>query len=155
MDIKLRKYKISDLQRHLELLKMNGVHQDIEPEVVSEESAWIKKIIIDKNNFCLAIIFNKQLVGNIILKNLNSEKPNLGFWVGKEYQNKGIASKALNIFLSMVKKKIGPRIISAEHTKRNLASEKVLIKNNFKIKKRTRTGIIYEINLGELMIRNP
>jgi len=56
-------------------------------------------------------------------------KPEVSYWIGKEYWGKGLATKALSEFLSQVK----VRPVYARAAKDNTASLRVLEKCGFKI----------------------
>ena len=53
----------------------------------------------------------------------------VGYWIGKSYWGKGIATKALSEFLGLIKS----RPLFAHAAKHNLASVKVLEKCGFKV----------------------
>lgn len=131
--IKLRKYKTSDLDRHLELLAMNGIKANKKNEAV-----WLKKAIKNYKKkpefYVLAITLNNKIIGNAIAEKIKNKSCDIGFWIGKKYQNKGYATKALKLFLKHIKRKFKPKTIYASHKKGNLASARVLEKAGFKIK---------------------
>jgi RimJ/RimL family protein N-acetyltransferase len=146
--MKVIKYKISDLDRHLELLLMNRVYKKITPKIKEDEKAWLEKSI--KNYklkspefYVLAICLGKKIIGNVVLEKINSKKNNLGFWIGKEYQKKGYATKAVNLFVKKIMRKFKPKMIYAETKIKNLGAQKVLENNGFKQMKKLKGRLIF------------
>ena len=72
------------------------------------------------------ILFNGQVVGNIV-KFIIFGQPEIGYWIGKAFWGKGIATQALTAFLKIVT----TRPIYAAAAKDNLASLRVLQKCGF------------------------
>ncbi len=134
----LRKYTLKDLERHLELFLMNDITKVIDDKVRKQEKSWLKKVIANykKNNpefYALAIILNKKLIGNCIAEkfDLNNKTLEIGFWIGKDYWNKGNTTKALKIFLKEIVKKFKVKKVYAHCRKNNVASTRVLEKVGF------------------------
>src|SRR5512132_3781906 len=87
------------------------------------------RILADKINIIQTIIFNGQVAGSV--SSYEEEgKPEVTYWLGKEYWGKGIATWALKEFLAQ-KNQIRP--IYARVAKDNLGSRRVLEKCGFKI----------------------
>lgn len=86
------------------------------------------KIMADNSNILKAIVFEGQLVGNMGCWESSGEWE-VGYWIGKEYWGKGIATKALSLFLGLVK----TRPLYAHVAKHNRASRRVLEKCEFKL----------------------
>ncbi|MCH6264847.1 GNAT family N-acetyltransferase [Neobacillus citreus] len=87
-----------------------------------------KKIIADETITIKTILFNGIVTGHVS----NFEqfgKPEVSYWIGKEYWGHGIATKALSKFLEYIK----VRPLYARAAKDNLASIRVLEKCRFKI----------------------
>jgi len=72
------------------------------------------------------ILFNERVAGNIVCFE-HSGKREVGYWIGKEFWGKGIATQALSQFLSLVK----VRPLYAGVVKHNVASIRVLEKCGF------------------------
>ena len=85
-----------------------------------------KKILSDETLIKKTILFNGQVVGNIGSWQ-QSCKQEIGYWIGKEYWGKGIATKALSKFLVQIK----VRPLYAYVAKHNIASIRVLEKCGF------------------------
>ena len=84
------------------------------------------KIMPDTTTILKTIVFNGNVAGNIVGWEQSGE-PKVGYWLGKEYWGKGIASEALSQFLAQVK----VRPLYARVAKQNIASIRVLQKCGF------------------------
>ena len=96
-----------------------------------DKDAFMKhweKIMADDSNILKTIIFDGQVAGNIVSWEISGERK-VGYWLGKEYWGKGIATKALKEFLEIVT----TRPLVAHVAKHNLASRRVLEKCGFRI----------------------
>ena len=87
------------------------------------------RILADKTNIIQTIIFNGQVVGSVSSYE-DEGKPEVTYWLGKEYWGKGIATRALKEFLTQ-RNQIRP--IYARVAKDNLGSRRVLEKCSFRI----------------------
>ena len=86
------------------------------------------KILADETNILKTILFDGQVAGNIVSW-LHSGEREVGYWLGREYWGKGIATRALSTFLDHVK----TRPLYAHVAKHNRASIRVLEKCGFTI----------------------
>jgi RimJ/RimL family protein N-acetyltransferase len=86
------------------------------------------KILGDETITKKTILFDGHVAGNIVSFEQGG-KPQVGYWIGKEYWGKGIATKALSKFLGYVE----ARPLYAHVAKLNIASIRVLEKCGFKI----------------------
>jgi RimJ/RimL family protein N-acetyltransferase len=84
------------------------------------------KIMRNETNTLMTILFDEQVAGNIVSWQQDDERE-IGYWLGKEYWSKGIATKALAEFLNQVT----TRPLYAHVAKHNLASIRVLEKCGF------------------------
>jgi RimJ/RimL family protein N-acetyltransferase len=84
------------------------------------------KIMADDSVILKTILFNGQVAGNIVSFAQSGERE-VGYWIGKEYWGKGIATKALAAFLEHVK----TRPLYAHVAKHNIGSRGVLEKCGF------------------------
>jgi RimJ/RimL family protein N-acetyltransferase len=89
-------------------------------------SAHWTKILADKNNIIQTILFEGQVAGNIVSWDQAGQQQ-IGYWIGREFWGKGIATRALSEFLGYVK----VRPLYAYVAKHNIASIRVLEKNGF------------------------
>jgi len=86
------------------------------------------KILADETIVIKTILFDRQVAGNIVSFEQSGERE-VGYWIGKEYWGKGVATRALAAFLDLVK----ARPLYAFVAKHNLGSLRVLEKCGFKI----------------------
>ncbi|HEX9333008.1 MAG TPA: GNAT family N-acetyltransferase [Anaerolineales bacterium] len=84
------------------------------------------KVIIDDSVMIKTILFNGDVVGNIVCFEQLGERE-VGYWLGKEYWGKGIATQALAEFLETIK----IRPLYAHVAKHNIGSRRVLEKCGF------------------------
>jgi len=92
----------------------------------SFETHW-QKIMVDDSVTIRTVLF-EELVAGYILSYIDEGNPEVGYWIGKEFWGKGIATKALAKFLSTVNT---TRPIYARTAKDNQASKRVLEKCGF------------------------
>jgi RimJ/RimL family protein N-acetyltransferase len=88
-------------------------------------SHWTKTMA-DDSVVMKTILFNGDVAGNIVCFEQLGERE-VGYWLGKEYWGKGIATRALKEFL----KQIETRPLYAHVAKQNVASRRVLEKCGF------------------------
>ena len=86
---------------------------------------WSKKIINPKVNMQTIFIENK-IVGSVLHFDM-MEETNVSYWVGREHWGKGIATKALTLFLE----KINKRPLVGRVAFDNYGSQRVLEKCGF------------------------
>ena len=87
------------------------------------------KILPNPNNRTRAIVFDGQVAGNIASFDLDGHRE-VGYWLGKEFWGKGIATRALTTFLAQANT---TRPIYARVAKDNLGSRRVLEKCGFQV----------------------
>jgi RimJ/RimL family protein N-acetyltransferase len=86
------------------------------------------RIMADNSVLIKAIIYNESVAGNIVCFNQLGERE-VGYWLGKQYWGKGIATRALAEFL----KYVDTRPLYAHVAKHNIASKRVLEKCGFTV----------------------
>jgi RimJ/RimL family protein N-acetyltransferase len=84
------------------------------------------KIMQDESVILKTILFEGQVAGNVLSFVISDERE-VGYWLGREFWGKGIATRALSEFLAQVKE----RPLYAHVAKHNLASRRVLEKCGF------------------------
>lgn len=94
---------------------------------------------------------SKKLVGFIDLKNIdwNIPKGELGCFVDKEYEGKGIATKTLSVFTDYCFKELGFKKLFLRTHEKNSGSRRAAEKNGFKVE-----GIIrmdYKTTKGKIV----
>lgn len=91
-------------------------------------SAHWTKIITDGAGTMRTVLFGEDIAGNIVCWQ-DSGASNIGYWIGREYWGRGIASAAVAEFL----KHVPDRPLVARVAKHNAASLRVLEKCGFSI----------------------
>ena len=86
------------------------------------------KILKDSSVVIKTILFNGEIAGNIVCFEQLGERE-VGYWLGKEFWGKGIASQALKQFLGLIE----TRPLYAHVAKHNIASKRVLEKCGFNV----------------------
>jgi RimJ/RimL family protein N-acetyltransferase len=87
---------------------------------------WTTKVLRNDTATVRAILFNAQVAGNIVCWEQDGRWL-IGYWLGREYWGKGIATQALSQFLQLVT----TRPLYAYVAVHNLASRRVLEKCGF------------------------
>jgi RimJ/RimL family protein N-acetyltransferase len=87
---------------------------------------WTTKVLGNENGTVRTILYDTQVAGNIVCWQQDGRWL-VGYWLGREYWGKGIATQALSEFLSMVK----TRPLYAYVAQHNIASRRVLEKCGF------------------------
>ena len=85
------------------------------------------KIMADKSVIFKAIVFDGQVAGSMFSWIMEGEWE-VGYWLGKEFWGKGIATRALAEYVELVK----TRPLFAHVAKHNIGSRRVLEKCGFK-----------------------
>lgn len=88
---------------------------------------WVK-IMADESVILRTIVFGDEVVGNILSFQVDG-KPQVGYWLGKDYWGKGIATNSLQAFLQIVK----VRPLYAHVVEHNIGSIRVLEKCGFEL----------------------
>jgi RimJ/RimL family protein N-acetyltransferase len=86
------------------------------------------KIMADETLIFKAILFDGQVAGSLVSWIMDGERE-VGYWLGKEFWGKGIATRALTEFLEIMK----TRPLFAHVAKHNVGSQRVLEKCGFKV----------------------
>lgn len=111
--------------------------QQLDPEAVAmsaypakDKGEFIRHwegILKNKNVTARSILYKEKIAGHIICWKEGKYEQRIGYWVGKEFWRRGIASVAVTEFLLLIK----IRPLFAEVANHNIASQKVLQKNGF------------------------
>ena len=86
------------------------------------------KIMANANVMNRTILFDEQVAGNIASFEMDGERE-IGYWIGREFWGKGIASESLKQFLGQEVR----RPLFAHVAQHNIASRRVLEKCGFHI----------------------
>jgi RimJ/RimL family protein N-acetyltransferase len=85
-----------------------------------------KKILADESVQIQTILYNGAVAGNIVCFEQLGDRE-VGYWLGREFWGKGIATRALEEFLSQIE----TRPLYAHVAKHNVGSRRVLEKCGF------------------------
>ena len=85
-----------------------------------------KKIMAYENNLIKTILCDGQVAGYILSWEMEGERE-VGYWLGKEFWGKGVATQALAEYVSIVK----TRPLMAHVARHNVGSRRVLEKCGF------------------------
>ncbi len=91
---------------------------------------WTTKVLANESAEKKAIVVDNRVAG-YVLSWEQDEKHLIGYWIGKEYWGKGIATEALRAFLFLLKM----RPLHAFVAKHNIGSVRVLEKCGFTVSK--------------------
>lgn len=86
------------------------------------------KTMADDSVVLKTILFDRNVAGNMVCFDQLGERE-VGYWLGREYWGKGIATRALRQFLEQIQ----TRPLYAHVAKQNIASRRVLEKCGFTI----------------------
>ena len=92
-------------------------------------TAHWKKILVLPTSINRTIVCDGQVVGSVA-SYVESGKPEVTYWIGRAHWGKGIATRALTVFLAQVNT---TRPIYARVVKDNLGSRRVLEKCGFQV----------------------
>jgi RimJ/RimL family protein N-acetyltransferase len=108
-----------------------------------EETAFLAhwtKILGDDAIAKKTILVDGQVAGNIVSFEQSGERQ-VGYWLGKEFWGKGIATRVLAVFLELV----DVRPLLAYVARHNVASRRVLEKCGFILLREEGDEVVYEI----------
>jgi len=140
-DFRLRSYKKGDEESLAININDETIHKYTckipYPYTEKDAKKWIKHCYnignqdkINEINF--AIDINGEVIGGIGLKNIENNKGEMGYWIGKGYRKKGITTQAVSLVSEFGFKELKLKKITAPIHPKNKASARVLEKNNFK-----------------------
>jgi len=92
-----------------------------------------KNVRSEASNIVQAVVFDGELAGNVVSWEQDGERK-VGYWIGRDYWGRGIATAALAEFL----KRLPVRPLVAHVAKHNAASIRVLQKCGFTVSREDR-----------------
>lgn len=111
--------------------------QQLDPEAVAMSAYPAKDrgefmrhwegILKNKNVIARTIVYKEKIAGHVLCWKEGKYEQRIGYWIGKEFWRRGIASAAVNELLTLVK----IRPLYAEVANHNIGSRRVLEKNGF------------------------
>ena len=150
MDFKIEQWDlkyVDDVVKYANNKRIADNLRDIFPYPYTKENAefFIKDCINnDINNILKAITVNGKAVGSISvikLNDVNRKTAEIGYWIGEEFQNKGIMKKAVQLVIKEAFERMDIVRIEAEIFETNIPSRKVLENNGFKLEGRKEKSI--------------
>jgi RimJ/RimL family protein N-acetyltransferase len=99
------------------------------------------KIMADETNILRTILFDGHVAGNVVSFIMDGKRE-IGYWLGKSFWGKGIASAALSLFLNEVIE----RPLYAHVARTNPASKRVLEKCGFVRQSEGDGELVYILN---------
>ncbi len=136
---KIRSYKADDVKS----LSKNANDPDISkylddrfpyPYTIQDAEIWVKFVQEQDTNLLFAIANSDEVIGGISAtpySNVQRFTAEIGFWLGKEFWNKGITTEAVKTFCNFLFTKYNFNKLTAKVFEGNEASKKVLIKCGF------------------------
>ena len=146
----LRKWEPSDLESLVQNANNCNIASKMRdtfhyPYTVKEGKEWIKFAGNEEWGYNFAITVNNKAVGGIGLttgKDIERKSSEVGYWLGEEHWGKGIVSSALKGMVKFAFKELKLERIFAVPLEHNIASRKVLEKNNFVLEGILRNSVV-------------
>ncbi len=113
---------------------------------LDKQIAYVEKCYLSKNIDLYGIFINSKHIGNILLNDLlsNHKRAEITYLIGnKNYWGKGIGYKAVSEVINKAKNNYDLNKIYAGVAKNNLASRRILEKNNFKLEGTRKKHLFY------------
>jgi RimJ/RimL family protein N-acetyltransferase len=134
--VRLRPYALEDADRLAVLLNdpdVTAMTSSIPyPYARSDAEAFLSNVRDeDGRQVSRAITLDGALVGGVGLGPRPSGREELGYWVGKAYWGQGIATRAVALFLDVLREHGLEGPLHAQTVRSNHASQKVLLSNGF------------------------
>ena len=87
---------------------------------------WTTRILGDDSGVAKTVLVDGRVAGNVLAFDHDARRE-IGYWIGREFWGRGVATRALAVFLA----EITERPLYAGVAKHNVASVRVLEKNGF------------------------
>lgn len=134
--VSLRPYQLDDADRLAVLLNdpdVTAMTASIPyPYARSDAEAFLSNARNDEGRIVgRAILLDGELVGGVGLGPRPNGREEIGYWVGKPYWGQGIATRAVALFLDVLRDQGVGAPLYAQTVRTNEASQKVLLSNGF------------------------
>lgn len=139
----LRDARITDFLRLMFLRQDKEVSENLKHSSFVYFLLEIWKIITFNMPIRKVILVNNQIAGIINLTKPKNHSSEIGYFVGKDYQGRGIATESIKQIVQFGFSKLKLNKIYAYCAPKNIASQKVLLKNGFIKKKSLKNGKFY------------
>ncbi len=135
-NVQLRLYALDDADRLAVLLNdpdVTAMTASIPyPYARSDAEAFLSNARNEEGRIVgRAILLDGELVGGVGLGPRPGGAEELGYWVGKAYWGQGIATRAVGLFLDVLREQGVSAPLHAKTVRTNEASQKVLLANGF------------------------
>lgn len=136
LDVRLRRYDLEDADRLAVLLNdpdVTAMTSSIPyPYARSDAEAYLSSVRGEEGrNVSRAILLGDELVGGIGFAPRPGTGEEIGYWIGKDYWGRGIATLAVTAFLKVLDELGVTGDIEARTVASNRPSQRVLEKNGF------------------------
>lgn len=141
MNFKLEKWSLKyskNIAKYANNPKIANNLRNTFPSPYAENDAinYINHALDENNHFSKAIVVNNEAIGSIAINiqdDVYIKSAELGYWIGEDFWNKGIISKAITEFSKEVFNNFDIIRIFAEPFSYNLYSTKALENANYKL----------------------
>lgn len=146
----LRKWKDSDLESLVKNASNYNIARNLRdafpyPYTIEDGEEWIEFAKNEEWGYNFAIVVNNEAIGCIGLivgKDIERKSSEVGYWLGEDHWGKGIASSALKGTVKFAFNELHLERIFAVPLEHNIASRKVLEKNNFVLEGILRNSVV-------------
>jgi RimJ/RimL family protein N-acetyltransferase len=132
-DVRLREVTDADISIFFEQQDDEGAHWMAAFATARDGDAFLahwRRILADETVRARAIVVDGRIAGNLLQwLDAESGKPEVGYWVAREYWGRGVATRALSKFLDEIEE----RPIYAHVADDNVGSRRVLEKCGFAV----------------------
>ena len=138
MNIALRPIEKTDLETIAKLANDRDIAKTTArlpyPYTVTDAKTWVDYVLSTESEHVFAIAEKKTMMGVIgLVHEPEHNRAELGYWLGKPYWNKGIATVSAEMMLGYAFGVLRVNKVYAHVFSANPASAKVLEKNGFKL----------------------
>ena len=123
------------------------------PYTEKDAEEWLKTVSENEavTGIHRAIVYDRKLIGSISVEKKDDDAE-IGYMLHNDYSNKGIGTEAVKQICSIAFKVLSLEQITANVFQPNIASIRVLQKNDFKYKVTIPNAIIKDGNVYDLLI---
>ena len=123
------------------------------PYTEKDAEEWLKTVSENEavTGIYRAIVYDRKLIGSISVEKKDDDAE-IGYMLHNDYSNKGIGTEAVKQICSIAFKVLSLEQITANVFQPNIASIRVLQKNDFKYKGAIPNAVIKDGNVYDLLI---
>lgn len=102
------------------------------PYTLTDAKTWLDYVVRTESEHVFAIVNKKHFMGVVgLVLERDNNRAELGYWLGRQFWNKGFASGAVQMILGYAFSVLNVNKVYAQAFGTNAASHKVLEKNGF------------------------